>query len=295
VAPPPPPAAVSVVMSVLNSERTVGAALASIRAQTFSDWEFIVLDDGSRDGTAHIVAAADDSRIKLVRGEATLGLAARLNQGIALARGRYIARMDGDDIAYPERLERQFAHMEANGQVDLLGSAAMVFSGPVSAIGVYRIAERHEEICARPEVGFALAHPTWFGRREWFGEAPYRLGVFRAEDQDLLLRRHKHSHFANLPDVLLGYRQERLRARHILHGRWHYTRALVAFAGQSGDPLLAARGIGLQATRGAVTLALIGIGRDRAIFARRFRVPASEELARWLAVRDNLTREQRST
>jgi glycosyltransferase involved in cell wall biosynthesis len=153
VEPPPPPAAVSVVMSVLNSERTVGAALASIRAQTFPDWEFIVLDDGPRDDTTHIVAAADDSRIKLVRGEATLGLAARLNQGIALARGRYIARMDGDDIAYPERLQREFAHMEAHPKVDLVGSAAMFFSSAVDAIGVYRIAERHEDICARPEVG----------------------------------------------------------------------------------------------------------------------------------------------
>jgi glycosyltransferase involved in cell wall biosynthesis len=281
-------------MSVLNSERTVGAALASIRAQTFSDWEFIVLDDGSRDDTARIVAAVDDSRIRLIRGEATLGLAARLNQGVALARGRYLARMDGDDIAYPERLDRQFAYLEAHPEVDLVGSAAMVFSSTVDAIGVYRVAERHEDICAHPEVGFAIAHPTWFGRREWFGDAPYRPSVYRAEDQDLLLRRHRRGRFANLPDVLLGYRQERLRARHILYGRWHYTRALVAFARQSGDALLAARGIGLQATRGAVTLALVGIGRDQAVLARRFRVPAEEELARWLAVRDNLTREQRS-
>jgi glycosyltransferase involved in cell wall biosynthesis len=280
--------AVSVVMSVLNSERTIGAALASIRAQTFSDWEFIVLDDGSRDDTAPIVAATEDSRIRLVRGETTLGLAARLNQGVALARGRYIARMDGDDIAYPERLERQFAHMEAHREVDLVGSAAMVFSSTVDAIGVYRIAERHEEICARPEIGFALAHPTWFGRREWFGDAPYRPSVYRAEDQDLLLRRHRNSRFANLPAVLLGYRQERLRAPHILYGRWHYTRALIAFARQSGDPFLAARGIGLQATRGAATLALVGMGRDQAILARRFRAPEAGELARWSAVRDSL-------
>jgi glycosyltransferase involved in cell wall biosynthesis len=280
-------------MSVLNSERTVGAALASIRAQTFPDWEFIILDDGSRDDTAHIVAATEDSRIRLVRGEATLGLAARLNQGVALARGNYIARMDGDDIAYPERLERQFAYMETHREVDLVGSAAMVFSSTVDAIGVYRITERHEEICARPEAGFALAHPTWFGRREWFGDAPYRPSVYRAEDQDLLLRRHRNSRFANLPDVLLGYRQERLRARHILYGRWHYTRALVAFARQSGDPVLAARGIGLQATRGAVTLALIGIGRDQAILARRFRAPEAEELSHWFAVRDSLGIAQR--
>jgi glycosyltransferase involved in cell wall biosynthesis len=286
VAPPSPPVAVSVVMSVLNSERTVGAALASIRAQTFPDWEFIVRDDGSRDDTAHIVAAADDSRIKLLRGEATLGIAARLNHGIALARGRYIARMDGDDIAYPERLERQFAHIEAHRDVDLVGSAAMVFSGLVNAIGVYRIAERHEDICARPEVGFALAHPTWFGRREWFGDTPYRESVYRAEDQDLLLRRHKHSRFANLSDVLLDYRQERLRARHILFGRWHYTRALLAFARQSGDPLLAVRGVGLQAARGAVKPALIGIGQDPAVLARRFRAPEPGELARWLVMRD---------
>jgi hypothetical protein len=114
--------------------------------------------------------------------------------------------------------------------------------------------------------------------------------VYRAEDRDLLLRRHKHSRFANLPDVLLGYRQEQLRASHILYGRWHYARALVAFARQTGDPLLAVRGIGLQAARGAVTLALIGVGRDQAILARRFRAPEAEELTQWRVVWDSLAR-----
>jgi glycosyltransferase involved in cell wall biosynthesis len=282
--------AVSVVMSVLNSERTVDAAIASIRAQTFSDWEFIILNDGSRDGTARIVAAADDPRIRLINGEATLGLAARLNQGVALAQGRYIARMDGDDIAYPERLQRQVAHMETHPQIDLIGSAAMVFSEARGAIGIFRTPDRHEDICAHPELGFALAHPTWLGRREWFGEVPYRESAIRAQDQDLLLRRHRNSRFANLPDVLLGYRQERLRARNIVYGRWHYTRALIAFARQSNDPLLAARGIGQQAVRGAVTLALVGAGRDQAILARRFRAPEAEEVIQWRAVRDSLAR-----
>jgi glycosyltransferase involved in cell wall biosynthesis len=282
--------AVSVVMSVLNSERTVDAAIASIRAQTFSDWEFIILNDGSRDGTARIVAAADDPRIRLINGEATLGLAARLNQGVALAQGRYIARMDGDDIAYPERLQRQVAHMESHPRIDLIGSAAMVFSEALGAIGIFRTADRHEDICARPELGFALAHPTWLGRREWFGDSPYRESASRAQDQDLLLRRYRSSRFANLPDVLLGYRQERLRARNIVYGRWHYTRALITFARQSNDPLLAARGVGQQAVRGAVTLALVGAGRDQAILARRFRAPEAEELAQWRALRDSLAR-----
>lgn len=283
--------AVSVVMSVLNSERTVNTAIASIRAQTFSDWEFIIFDDGSRDGTARIVAAADDPRIRFIRGDATLGLAARLNQGVALAQGRYIARMDGDDIAYPQRLERQVAYMEANREIDLVGSAAMVFSDALGAIGVFRTVDRHEDICARPELGFALAHPTWLGRREWFGSAPYRERARRAQDQVLLLRRHTASRFANLPDVLLGYRQERLRARHILYGRSQYARALIVFARQNGNPLLALRGVGHQLIRGIATLALVGAGRDQAVLARRFRAPEASELAQWLAVRRALAQE----
>src|SRR3977135_2951826 len=99
-----PPPLVSVIMSVLNGAATVGAAVRSIQMQTLQDWELIVNDNGSSDNTGSIVSGFGDSRIRLIREAPGAGLATRLNQAAALSRGEFIARMDADDVCFPERL-----------------------------------------------------------------------------------------------------------------------------------------------------------------------------------------------
>jgi glycosyltransferase involved in cell wall biosynthesis len=199
---------VSVMMPVRNGASTVAGAVESIRWQSFADWELLVVDDGSTDATVAIVSAFDDPRIRLLSDGLWLGLGARLNQAVAQARGQYLARMDADDVSYPERLSRQIAFMEANPDVDLVGTRAIVFRGDGEPIGLLPFRERHEDICARPWNNFPLPHPTWLGRAEWFRRYRYRVPeVLRAEDQDLLLRAYRDSLYACLPDVLLGYRQ----------------------------------------------------------------------------------------
>ncbi len=93
--------AISVIMSALNAERTIEIAIRSILWQTFTDWEFIVIDDGSTDSTRALVGNLRDPRIRLVPHSERRGLARRLNEAVSLVRGAYIARMDADDIAYP--------------------------------------------------------------------------------------------------------------------------------------------------------------------------------------------------
>ncbi len=198
---------VSVVLPVYNAGLTLPQALASIQLQTFRDWELIFIDDGSTDDCTVGFSSSDD-RIRVVRDGRNLGLAARLNQGIDLARGKYLARMDSDDVAYPSRLERQIEFLDRNPNIDLAGTKAIVFRDEGHPVGLFPFRATHAEICARPWNGFYLPHPTWMGRIEWFRRHRYTIPeVVRAEDQDLLLRTYDSSRFACVDEILFGYRK----------------------------------------------------------------------------------------
>ena len=235
---------VTVAMSVYNAAATVDLAIRSIQSQSLGDWELIVIDDGSVDQTRQIIAQMRDPRIRLIQEPCkNLGLAARLNQCVRLARGRYVARMDGDDVAYPQRLARQLQYLEQHPEIDLLGSGAVVFKGEGEVVGLYPTACNHEEICRCPWWGFPLAHPTWMGRRLWFVSHPYREGCIRCEDQELLLRSFSHSKFAALDEVLLGYRMDGISARKTGQGRLNYCRQLWNQSSDISSLRIAARGV----------------------------------------------------
>src|SRR5690348_13931882 len=99
--------AVSVVMTAYNAEHTIAAAITSIQRQRFSDFELIIVDDGSTDGTVAAVNRVADRRVRLLRNESNLGISRSANRGIAAARGEFIARMDADDVCLPTRFDRQ--------------------------------------------------------------------------------------------------------------------------------------------------------------------------------------------
>jgi glycosyltransferase involved in cell wall biosynthesis len=221
---------VSIALSMRNAAATIRSAICSVLAQSFVDWELIVLDDGSSDGSAELVRAFADERIRVHVDGTQLGLAARLNQAIDLARGRYIARMDADDVAYPDRLARQVEFLEAHMEVDLVGAGMMVFEGDGIPVGLFPSRATHAEICARPFSGFYLAHPTWIGKTEWFRRWRYDPVCRKAQDQDLLLRSFSTSRFAALPEPLVGYRQDALSIRKSLLGRYYFSRAILRVA-----------------------------------------------------------------
>ena len=211
---------VTVVLPVYNGLKTLEVAIKSILQQNYKIWELLIIDDGSIDGSLALAKSFQDSRISVLSDGLQRGLAVRLNEGIALANGKYIARMDADDICFPERFLRQVEFLEHHPEIDLLGTRAVVFRNDGSAVGLLPYAKDHEAICARPWNNFPLAHPTWMGRREWFRKYGYRMPeFFRAEDQELLLRSHRFSRFACLPEVLLAYRQGPFAFRRTFQGR----------------------------------------------------------------------------
>lgn len=274
---------VSIGMSVRNSASTLEPAIHSLVAQTYSHWELWLLDDGSTDRTVDIVRGLKDSRIHLIADGRQLGLASRLNQAVRLANGKYFARMDGDDICYPERLARQVAFLESRQDVDLLGCGALVFDGKGQAVGRLPSCIEHEDICAKPWAGFYLAHPTWMGRLEWFRKYPYRESAMRAQDQDLLLRTYRQSRFAALADILLGYRQEALSLSRTLRGRYYFSRALLSQLGFGRDWRLA-RGLIEQPAKALFDLVAVGSGLNYRLLRHRALPIDDAQRAAWKRV-----------
>lgn len=198
---------VSVIMPVRNGGRFLEMAVRSVQYQTFPDWELLLLDDGSSDGAVEHIALWNDPRIRIVKHTEGKGVAVRLNEGVAMARGQFIARMDADDIAFPMRFAKQVDLLTADQTLDLVGVGFATIDENNHLIGIPPMVVNHEEICRRPWQGFYLAHPGWMGRIAWFRENPYRCPApYASEDQELLLRTHTYSKYGCVPQILLAYR-----------------------------------------------------------------------------------------
>jgi glycosyltransferase involved in cell wall biosynthesis len=223
---------ITIALPVYNGARTLSVAIESIIAQTYTDWELLVLDDGSIDATASIAQQFEDDRVKYMSDGKNLGIATRLNQAIAIGKGQYFCRMDADDISFSHRLEIQLAFLRRNPDVDLVASSVVVFRDDGSLEGVVNVQHRHEDIVAKPLSGFYFPHPTWMGRMDWFKKNMYSALASGAEDQLLLYSTYKTSRFAGIEEVLLGYRENGRTFRKMLSRRITF---LFAFAKHAAE------------------------------------------------------------
>jgi len=197
---------ISVVMPVYNGEKYLKEAIDSILTQTYTDFEFIILNDGSTDKTEEIILSYDDPRIVYVKNEENIQIVRTLNKGIELAKGKYVARMDADDISLPQRLEKQLLFLDAHREVGVCGSWMEAFS--LTATSVWKAAVDPDEISCRLLFESTLYHPTVMLRREmveryslhYDPEYPY------GQDYELWCRCARLFRLANLDEVLLRYR-----------------------------------------------------------------------------------------
>src|SRR5690606_37374672 len=127
---------VTVLLAVHNGERYIQEAIDSILAQTFGDFELLIVNDGSTDATRDLVLSYSDDRIRLVDNDHNIGLPKSLNRGLRLAKGRYIARLDADDISEPDRLAAQVSFLQANPDVAMVGSWYRKIDGEGNTLGV---------------------------------------------------------------------------------------------------------------------------------------------------------------
>ena len=179
---------VSVVMAVYNGEAYLREAILSVLNQTYTNFEFIIVNDASTDNTVKIIEEFQDKRIKLIHNATNLRLAASLNRGIQAAKGKYILRMDADDICFPTRIERQVSHMEKHPEIGIAFGDVLKFSNRRTLPEIDTNERKPEYIRATLLFFNTVYHNNVIMRREIFKEYEYTLQYTVAEDMELWLK-----------------------------------------------------------------------------------------------------------
>ncbi len=279
---------VSIGMPVYNCEGTVRLAIESIVKQSYTNWELIVIDDGSKDRTVAAICEVGDPRIHVVTHSDNKGLPVRLNEAVTLARGPYFARMDGDDISYPERLQLQVSYLVRHKEIDVLGGAILILNAHEIPIGLRLQARNHAEICRRPWRGFGIPHVTWMGKTTWFRSHPYNGAMTHAQDRDLLMRGRSDSQFAALENVLVAVREPPLSWHKQWRARRQFMKAMAKQGVAQNELSLLFIGIPIEGAKFLLDAIAIVTGLQHHLL--RHRVPHCPEFEkqRWLAVLDTL-------
>ena len=198
---------ISVIMSVYNGEKHVVESIQSILNQTFRDFEFIIVNDCSTDNSLHVIDghAKQDDRIILIDNKMNLGLTKSLNLGLKEAKGKYIARIDADDVAMPNRLEIQYNYLENNRNIFLVGSGALKIDKNGNSINTHKRITNPIKVKKRLEQENCIYHPTILFRNE--ANNFYREHFVYSQDYDFYLMLLSNGKILiNIQDVLIKYR-----------------------------------------------------------------------------------------
>lgn len=202
---------VTVLMPAYDAAAFVREAVDSILGQTVGDFELLVVDDGSTDQTLAILRSYRDPRIRIVESPVNQGITAALNRGLELAEGRYVLRMDADDISLPDRIEKQVRYMEEHPEVGVCGGSIHGFNATRDFEAPKPSAQSHEPMACTLPFGTVLLHPTVIFRGELFRSGlRYDPDYPHAEDYELWCRLARITRLAVLPAIVLRYR---------MHGR----------------------------------------------------------------------------
>jgi glycosyltransferase involved in cell wall biosynthesis len=199
---------VTVLMSVYNGERYIRQAIESILRQTFTDFEFTIVDDASTDGTPAILDSLSDTRIVRLKNESNLGLTTSLNRGLKVAHGELIARMDADDISLPQRLEKQVDYLDKHPDVGILGSTCQLIDASGQGQGMKPRLPNDTLIRWSSLLRNPFIHPTVMIRRNVLVENNlfYDENFKATQDYEFFTRVLKYTRGANLSEPLLLYR-----------------------------------------------------------------------------------------
>lgn len=199
---------VSVILTVYNGESYLSTAIESIFKQTFRDFELIVINDGSTDTTSAIIESYSDPRVIYLQNEKNIGSSKSLNKGLSIARGRYIAIMDADDISMPERFSKQFKFLESNPEVGVCGTWNNVIDKKGNLVGKARHPVSSNVISCFLLFDNCISNPTTMYRKKIIQDIGYYNSEFIvALDYDLWTRTIGHYKFSNIPEFLLSYRK----------------------------------------------------------------------------------------
>ena len=198
---------VTVLMSVYNGEKYLREAIDSILNQTFKDFEFLIINDGSTDRTAEILESYNDPRIKIINNEKNMGLIRSLNKGIRMSRGGYIARMDADDVSMPERLKKEVDFMETHTDYAVVGTFVKILNKDSEVIHLIERPIGDAEVREFLKRDSCIPHGSAMIRKTCLLDVGlYDKPMARCEDYDLWLRISKKYRLANIPEYLYMWR-----------------------------------------------------------------------------------------
>jgi glycosyltransferase involved in cell wall biosynthesis len=206
---------VSVAMSVYNGAEYLRAAIDSVLTQTLADFEFVIVDDGSTDGSAEIIRSYTDSRIVLLQ-QSNQGVATALNHALQFAHGEYVARQDADDISLPERFVKQVEFLGSHPQVAVVGTAATLIDRTGRPFSTFMPFVRHERLVKELKRGVCpLMHGAVMLRRTALSQCGVYNPVFNwMQDVELWLRLSQHHRLANMREILYQFRKHDLSITH---------------------------------------------------------------------------------
>ena len=189
---------VTIAIPIYNAKDYLGYAIQSVINQSYQNWELLLMEDGSTDGSDAIAKSYSliDKRIKYIADDVNRGLISRLNQSISMAKGKYYARMDADDIMVVSRIAEQVKFLETNPEIDVLGASIMTIDNENRIVG-----------SGYNEGVNGFIHPTVMGKTSWFKANPYADWALRAEDFELWSRTAANSRFYAIGKPLLFYRE----------------------------------------------------------------------------------------
>ena len=197
---------VTIGTSFYNNEKTIADTIHSVFAQTFTDWEFLLINDGSSDRSLEIAKSVKDPRVRVISDGLKKNRPFRLNQIHQFAKGKYIALLDADDLMHPQRLEKQVEHLENNPDVEVLGTGLYSFDDNYNLTGILGTEPLHID----PVKAFTIPvvfQGTVMAHTEWFKNNLYDEYFVRVQDVELWCRTLKHTVFDKLQEPLLFYRK----------------------------------------------------------------------------------------
>lgn len=193
---------ISVLMPAYNCGKYISFAINSILGQTFKEFEFIIIDDGSTDNTEEIISGIKDSRI-IYRKTENKGTSAALNYGISLCSSEWIARIDADDINSPHRLAKQVKFIEDNPEYDVISSWSVYFRDPVKILFLLKEPLDHNEIYKYLDIHNPINQSAMICRKSIFNKFKYNESLDSNEDYDLIYRIRDYVTFCNMPEILV--------------------------------------------------------------------------------------------
>jgi glycosyltransferase involved in cell wall biosynthesis len=215
---------VSVLMPVYNADKYLKDSISSILNQTFTDFELIIIDDGSTDKSWEIIKNFQkiDNRIVAVKNEKNLGIAGNLNKSISFSKGKYLARMDADDWSYPDRFIKQVEALDRNQEIGIIGGSIEVCDNNLN--NVYLRKYNHNDFEIRKNIFkySPFCHPAIMFRREAIINNKYNERLSPTEDYDIYFRIGKNWKFSNLKDNLLKYRNSKNQSSNSQANRQQY-------------------------------------------------------------------------